>query len=93
MSETPCHMLLMDNPYLRFGDWLVRRGLINRVELFVALNTVYGGSEMLRLGDALVRSGVLPRAVVESEATQHRSFLLRAADADATLQFPLGEHS
>jgi hypothetical protein len=85
-------MLLMEAPNLRFGDWLVRRGLINRVELFVALNTVYAGSEPLRLGDALVRGRVLPRAVVESEATQHRSFLAKAADAGATLQFPLGEH-
>jgi len=93
MFTTPCHALLVENPCLRFGDWLVRRGLINRVDLFDALSTVYG-DEQLRLGDALVRSGVLPRAVVETEATQHRSFLARAAQAQAqTVQFPLGEHS
>lgn len=60
-------------PPLRFGDWLVRRGLIDRRQLFVALNASYIDS--CRIGDALVSSKVIARPQVENEATAFQSFL------------------
>ena len=51
--------------WIRFGDWLVRRGLISRSDLFAALHRVDGGC---RLGDALVVESRMERAAVEREA-------------------------
>ncbi len=62
---------------LRFGDWLVRRELISRLDLYAALQrldsllaTARPGP--CRLGDVLVELGLLDRDCVEQEA---RSFL------------------
>lgn len=57
-----------------FGDWLIRRGLIDREQLFAALSLAY--VEDCRVGDALVELGVLPRQLVEEEAQAHRLYLV-----------------
>lgn len=72
---------------IRLGDWLVRRGLISRADLYFALNASF--EKQLRLGDALVSGGVLPRSVLEAEARRHQDFLARAS-LPRTVQFPLG---
>jgi hypothetical protein len=72
---------------IRLGDWLVRRGLISRADLYFALNASF--EKQLRLGDALVNGGVLPRSVLEAEARRHQDFLARAS-LPQTVQFPLG---
>jgi len=59
-------------PQLPFGDWLVRRGLIDRSQLFFALSLSY--QRGIRVGDALVNLRVLSRRQVEEEAEQHRVF-------------------
>jgi hypothetical protein len=51
---------------VRLGEWLVRRNLISRSELFDALDHCY--RRRCRIGDALVALGLLARARVESEA-------------------------
>ena len=56
----------LPDPAVRLGEWLVRRELINRRDLFVALDLSY--QREMRLGDALVSLGVLQRLRVESEA-------------------------
>jgi len=53
-----------------FGEWLVKRSLINRAELFAALNESFIGR--CRIGDAVVRLGLLRRTAVEREAYWHR---------------------
>jgi hypothetical protein len=58
---------------IRFGDWLVRRGLINRYQLFEALNLAF--VERCRIGDALVQRATLGRDLVEREANAHADFL------------------
>jgi hypothetical protein len=58
--------------WIRFGDWLVRRGLISRSDLFCALHRVDSGE--LRLGDALVAEQVIERAAVEQEAQAFSRF-------------------
>jgi hypothetical protein len=58
----------------RLGEWLVRRGLITRVELFLALDASY--RHCCRLGDALVWLEILSRGLVELEVARfdgHRS--------------------
>jgi hypothetical protein len=60
------------NESLRFGAWLIRRGLIDRRLLFTALaRSRVGGC---RIGDALVQLGILDRARVEEEATAFCTF-------------------
>jgi hypothetical protein len=56
----------LPDPAVRLGEWLVRRELINRRDLYVALDLSY--QREMRLGDALVSLGVLQRLRVESEA-------------------------
>lgn len=56
-----------------FGDWLIRRGLIDREQLFEALSLSY--KEECRVGDALVELGMLPRQTIEEEAQAHRLYL------------------
>lgn len=51
---------------LRFGDWLVRRDLISRVQLYHALHLAR--STGCRIGDAVVDLSLLERARVEEEA-------------------------
>ncbi|MCA9664416.1 MAG: hypothetical protein KC503_02475 [Myxococcales bacterium] len=53
----------------RLGDWLVNRGLIDRYQLFAALNRSF--HDGCRLGDAIVALDYLPRDVVELEASDH----------------------
>lgn len=59
-------------PTIPFGDWLVRRGLIDRGQLFTALNLSY--RQGFRVGDAIVAMRVLARNQVEEEARRHRTF-------------------
>lgn len=59
-------------PLLRFGDWLVRRGLIDRGQRDEALRAATACS--CRVGDALVYMAVLERGCVEQEATVHDTF-------------------
>jgi len=59
-------------PKMPFGDWLVRRGLINRGQLFAALNLAY--QKRFRIGDALVEQGILSRPEIEDEAKRHTTF-------------------
>jgi hypothetical protein len=54
------------SPALRFGDWLVRRGLISHADLFDALHDAFRCAA--RVGDVLVRRGRLDRGQVEEEA-------------------------
>lgn len=56
----------LPDPAVRLGEWLVRRELINRRDLYEALDLSY--QREMRLGDALVSLGVLQRLRVESEA-------------------------
>lgn len=58
---------------LRFGDWLVRRGLIQRTDLFAALTC--SRTNGFRLGDALVALALLERAQVEEEAQAFSTFV------------------
>ena len=60
------------DPTIPFGDWLVRRGMINRGQLFSALNLSF--CRGYRLGDALVVMRALTRIEVEEEACRHRTF-------------------
>jgi hypothetical protein len=60
-----------DGP-LRFGDWLVRRGLISRIHLFCALSR--SRKERCRIGDALVALALLDRPRVEEEAAAFVAF-------------------
>lgn len=71
---TRCYPL-DDRPIDRLGEWLVRRGLISRVELFTALDAAYRHS--CRLGDALVWLDVLDRGRVELEASRFARFANR----------------
>jgi hypothetical protein len=59
-------------PQLPFGDWLVRRGLIDRGQLFFALTLSF--QRGIRVGDALVNLRVLSRRQVEEEAEKHQVF-------------------
>jgi hypothetical protein len=54
------------SPALRFGDWLVRRGLISHADLFDALHDAF--LYAARVGDVLVRRGTLERGQIEEEA-------------------------
>jgi hypothetical protein len=58
--------------WIRFGDWLVRRGLISREDLYRALQRA--AREQVRIGDALVDGELLPRTQIEQEATAFESF-------------------
>ncbi len=58
--------------WIRFGDWLVRRGLISRADLYSALRRAT--TAQVRIGDALVEGALLPRAQVEHEASAFQSF-------------------
>jgi len=68
--------------WIRFGDWLVRRGLISRADLYCALRRAT--SEQVRIGDALVDGALLPRAQVEQEASAFQAFQanLRTSSGD-----------
>lgn len=57
---------------LRFGEWLVRRGLISPADLFRALLDAERAAA--RVGDMLVTGGVLPRPRVEEEARAFDTF-------------------
>ena len=68
----PPHSDSADAAQLRFGEWLLRRGLITRAELFRALEQ--GKAHRCRVGDALVALGALGRGQVEEEATAFATF-------------------
>lgn len=59
-------------PMLRFGNWLVRRGLIDQAQRDHALRAAAVCN--CRVGDALVYMAVLDRGCVEEEATDHDTF-------------------
>ena len=65
---------------LRLGEWLVKRALISRVELFFGLSLAY--TRGCRIGDALVRLGTLRRDVVEREVWR-LTYMNRARDRRA----------
>jgi hypothetical protein len=52
----------------RLGEWLVLRGLIDRAELFLALDVSFRYN--CRLGDALVWLEVLDRGAIEREVAR-----------------------
>ena len=56
----------------RLGEWLVRRGLLGRVELFLALDASYRHG--CRIGDAVVWLDYLTRTRVEREAASFERF-------------------
>ena len=56
----------------RLGEWLVRRGLISRVELFTALDVTH--RHRCRLGDALVWLDILDRGLLEAEVRRFTCF-------------------
>jgi hypothetical protein len=60
------------DPNIRFGDWLVRRGLITARDLFDVLHDPFLGSR--RIGDVLVARGLMQRHQVEEEARAFRTF-------------------
>jgi hypothetical protein len=63
----------LDEPEsLKFGDWLVRRGLIDRSMLFHALSESY--KKRCRVGAAIVSLGYVDRDVIEEEARSHSTF-------------------
>lgn len=62
-----------EGAWMRFGDWLVRRGLISSGQLFSALHDAFICS--CRLGDVLVEQGTLGRDAVEQEASSFHSFV------------------
>lgn len=57
---------------LVLGDWLVRRRLIDRRQLFEGLDRSY--RKGCRIGDALVELGALSRPVVEREVARCAEF-------------------
>jgi hypothetical protein len=57
------------------GEWLVRRGAIDRAELFTALDVSFRHG--CRLGDALVWLDLLSRGQVEQEARRHQAHASR----------------
>ena len=68
----PPHSDPEEQAQIRFGDWLLRRGLITRAELFRALEQAK--THCCRVGDALVALGPLSRSRVEEEATAFLTF-------------------
>lgn len=58
---------------LRFGDWLVRRGLIDRSDLLAAL--ICADRQRCRVGDALVALALLDREQIEQEAAAFGTFI------------------
>lgn len=54
-----------DDPQIRLGDWLVQRGVIDRHQLYVALNHAHANAT--RIGDAVVTLGFAERGHVEEE--------------------------
>jgi hypothetical protein len=66
------HYPLHGEPIVRFGEWLVRRGLISRADLFVALHVA--DRHAWRLGDALVWLDTVDRQRVEREARRFDGF-------------------
>jgi hypothetical protein len=74
-----------DEPFtdsLRFGEWLVRRGLISSKDLFAALHDSY--QYALRIGDALVDLEVLDRKTIEQEARAHDDFMAFLAKSEGS---------
>jgi len=70
-----------DSAEIRFGDWMIRRGLITRFQLFVALTTSF--SKGCRIGDAVVENNYLGREQVETEAEAHLAFhAFQSGDAE-----------
>jgi hypothetical protein len=59
----------------QLGEWLVRRGLIDRAELFMALDASFRHG--CRLGDALIWLELLDRNRLEAEARRFHAFLHR----------------
>ncbi len=53
------------------GEWLVRRGLINRTQLFCALDVSF--RYRCRLGDALVWLELVDRQRLEAEVRRFRA--------------------
>jgi hypothetical protein len=74
----------------RIGEWLVRRGLIDRVQLFTALDASYRHG--CRLGDALVWLELVDRGRLEAEVRRYHAFRegseQRASDRRASLEPP-----
>lgn len=66
-------------PIRHLGEWLVRRGLISRADLFVALDACYRHD--CRVGDALVWLEILDRPAVEAEARRFACFCNPAGPA------------
>jgi hypothetical protein len=58
---------LADAPPMRFGEWLVLRNLIDRQELYTALDVTFRFN--CRLGDSLVWLDILGRQLVEREVS------------------------
>jgi hypothetical protein len=76
-DETPIctfipHGAPEDQAQIRFGEWLLRRALITRAELFRALEQAK--AHRCRVGDALVALGAMGRSQVEEEATAFATF-------------------
>jgi hypothetical protein len=77
-DETPTYVQASEmpppelDPKIRFGDWLVRRGLISRAQLYKALEVARTRS--CRIGDALTELQLVDRLCVEEEALAHRAF-------------------
>jgi hypothetical protein len=71
-GETRLYPVHSRRPISRFGEWLVRRGLISRADLFSALSAAH--RHRCRLGDALVWLEVLDRGELEAEARRFGSF-------------------
>ena len=59
--------------HIPFGDWLVRRGLIDRRQLFLALSLAHVRN--YRIGDAIVALQLLERELIEQEAAVHDTFV------------------
>jgi hypothetical protein len=58
--------------WIKFGDWLLRRGLISRADLYQALQRA--AALRIRIGDALVAEQMMPRTQVEHEASAFAAF-------------------
>jgi hypothetical protein len=57
---------------LQLGDWLVRRRLITRRQLFFVLKRAY--RRRFRIGDSVVAMGLLDRQAIEEEVRVLVSF-------------------
>jgi hypothetical protein len=86
-DETPTYVRASEMPIsaeqrIRFGDWLVRRGLITRAQLYRALEIAR--SRACRIGDALVEMELINRLGIEEEASAHSAFAALQSGAPLT---------